>query len=897
MLALCGRDGRGSRAKIRGPGFNSPFLLRFDCYDMIPVRLSVRNFLCYREDVPTLDFQGIHVACLCGSNGHGKSALLDAITWCLWGESRAKTQDALISYGAEEMRVELEFVARDTSYRVIRSRSRGGGRRRQGSTDLQFQVLGDLEQARPIPGNNIRETQARIEQTIGMDYDSFVNSAFLLQGRADEFTNKTPADRKAVLAKILGLDDYDRLQELARKRLDESRTGAAEMEGSLTRLRLDIESIGDPAEGLEQVKAQLDSIDRQAEDGRRAVDELRAKVSELERLRGQSAELQEQMEAHRREIGQLESAEAASRERIEHFLKLTGEAESIRAGAGRLAKARERLDALEAVRSRFDQCTEKENRLLRAIEGNRATLEAQIKQLTHRIEEELPPKANAEAGLVEQQGQTRANLDGLEGEKTAVALGQDRLNKLSMAIGEAQSAAERYRVEGLELRSKLELLEHSSYGDAGAVCPLCQSSLGGDGCGRLAETYQRDITEKRGLYRKNQASLQKLEAEKADLEKETGQRQQALVKAQREGDARLERLVLLIRESREAQSELAHVKAQLEAAHLSLTSKEYAREEYLHLKTVQSEIKSLDYSEEERQQCYAEARSLQSFEQQLAGLGQALENLPVEEESLARTRELLERRRNDLELAQQRRQANEEAVSELPLWRQRLAEAERVQSKIHDSRQTAVARQGWLEGERQRLLNLRGEVAKDGARLAVYREDEGIYQELMTAFGRQGIQAMLIETVVPRLEEEANALLGRMTDNRMHVKMETQRERRSGQGDPIETLQINVSDELGPRSYEMYSGGEAFRVNLALRIALSKVLAQRMGAPLPTLFIDEGFGSQDAAGRERILDVISAIEDDFDKIIVITHLEELKDAFPVRIEVQKEETGSTFWIS
>ncbi|MDP6494776.1 MAG: SbcC/MukB-like Walker B domain-containing protein, partial [Dehalococcoidia bacterium] len=153
------------------------------------------------------------------------------------------------------------------------------------------------------------------------------------------------------------------------------------------------------------------------------------------------------------------------------------------------------------------------------------------------------------------------------------------------------------------------------------------------------------------------------------------------------------------------------------------------------------------------------------------------------------------------------------------------------------------------------------------------------------------------ETVVPRLEDEANGLLGRMTDNRMQLKLETQRERRTGHGDPIETLQIQVSDELGPRSYEMYSGGEAFRINLALRIALSKVLAQRMGAPMPTLFIDEGFGTQDAAGRERILDVIGAIQDDFEKIIVITHLDDLKDVFPVRIEVLKEENGSTFWLS
>ena len=95
----------------------------------------------------------------------------------------------------------------------------------------------------------------------------------------------------------------------------------------------------------------------------------------------------------------------------------------------------------------------------------------------------------------------------------------------------------------------------------------------------------------------------------------------------------------------------------------------------------------------------------------------------------------------------------------------------------------------------------------------------------------------------------------------------------------------------------MFSGGEAFRVNLAMRIALSKVLAQRTGAPLPTLFIDEGFGTQDSIGRERILDVISAIGNDFEKVLVITHLDDLKEAFPVSIEVLKDVNGSTFWIN
>ena len=95
----------------------------------------------------------------------------------------------------------------------------------------------------------------------------------------------------------------------------------------------------------------------------------------------------------------------------------------------------------------------------------------------------------------------------------------------------------------------------------------------------------------------------------------------------------------------------------------------------------------------------------------------------------------------------------------------------------------------------------------------------------------------------------------------------------------------------------MFSGGERFRIDFAVRIALSKVLAWRAGAPLPTLFIDEGFGTQDAEGRDRILEVIQAIEDRFERILVITHMDDIKEAFPVRIEVSRGPDGSTFSLS
>ena len=82
---------------------------------MIPIRLRLMNFLSYGEDVDPLDFTPFRVACLSGRNGHGKSALLDAMTWAIWGEARkasySRTPDAdLLRINAEHMEVEFSFT-------------------------------------------------------------------------------------------------------------------------------------------------------------------------------------------------------------------------------------------------------------------------------------------------------------------------------------------------------------------------------------------------------------------------------------------------------------------------------------------------------------------------------------------------------------------------------------------------------------------------------------------------------------------------------------------------------------------------------------------------------------------------------------------------------------------
>src|SRR5690606_13569962 len=152
-------------------------------------------------------------AVLSGKNGEGKSSLLDAITWALWGEARGRLEDDRIHIGEREMLVDLTFEANGQEYRVIRKRTKG----RSGAVDL-FQVDADTGAQAPLSGGTVRETQAEIDRRVGMDYATFANSAFIAQGRADEFTRKSASDRKEILRKVLGLERYEQLSRRAKER-------------------------------------------------------------------------------------------------------------------------------------------------------------------------------------------------------------------------------------------------------------------------------------------------------------------------------------------------------------------------------------------------------------------------------------------------------------------------------------------------------------------------------------------------------------------------------------------------------------------------------------------------------------------------------------------------------
>ncbi|MBL8057333.1 MAG: SMC family ATPase, partial [Anaerolineales bacterium] len=616
---------------------------------------------------------------------------------------------------------------------------------------------------------------------------TFANSAYLVQGQADEFTGKRPAERKQVLADILGLQEWEKYEERAKQK---------------------IKAVDVQLSGLDAVLREIEAELARRPDYERELNAVQARLIEAsERLR--------QAEADWARIEAARQALVAVQRQIDDLARRLRDAEREIAA----------LDAdLQAAQSQADTAG-----LARAI----AQTESRLRELNER---------EAERDQMLAARQVNAELSGqLKGQNESAQQEAEALKKrLAAAEADAQQARRRVleagQAEAEKLRRRVANLETATE----ALCPTCGQPLS------------------------------------------EAQRQQLLADLAAEIDAR----------QAQAQAEAAEIDHNRVQAQEALTAEVEARrsvyrQNQAQLKTLGDEQSRLD---RDIQAFAGQLKEKPGLTERLGELKTALEQAGAAQDRIAG---LLARRARWTQSSDADRQARQTLEAEAAGQRAVLRDADARQRALDQLRQEDTLAKARLGAAEQKLRALDGLAEQREAKRAERgraAEARGLYDELREAFGKKGAPAMIIEAAVPEIEAAANRLLGRITDGRMTLRFKMQRETQAG--DVRETLDIEIGDELGTRAYEMYSGGEAFRVNFAVRIALSQLLARRAGTQLHTLIIDEGFGVLDAVGRERLVEAINAIQDDFERILVVTHIDELKDAFPARIEITKTPAGS-----
>lgn len=306
---------------------------------MIPSKLKMRNFMPYRGDMQPFSFDGIHTACICGDNGNGKSALIDAITWALWGKSRSKSDDDLIHLGEKDMEVEFDFFAGEQLYRIIRKHSRPKSRKASGQSSLDL-FIADNGSFNVITGDTISKTQQKLISLLNMDYDTFTNSAFLRQGHADEFSKQPPAKRKEVLANILGLSLYDRLEERARELSRQQNLEKTQLENAIQEIEQELARKQELEFSFDEVQSELSLLETDIKEKQSILNRLRREGDSLASKRQQLIQLEEHTAKTEGDLKYWHSRIEQRQQNIQEYQELISQRQSIEEGYKQFVQAK-----------------------------------------------------------------------------------------------------------------------------------------------------------------------------------------------------------------------------------------------------------------------------------------------------------------------------------------------------------------------------------------------------------------------------------------------------------------------------------------------------------------------------------------------------------------------------
>jgi exonuclease SbcC len=847
---------------------------------MIPIHLRISGFLSYYDPVE-LDFNAFDLACISGQNGAGKSSLLDALTWVLFGEARGKSSDVIhLNQNVKAAEVALSFSYEGNVFRVLRTLPRGK------SGTLEFQIQ-DGERWKPLTEKSTRETQARIEQTLRLDYETFINASFFLQGKADQFTQKKSSERKTILSSILGLEIWDVYKERAADKRKAIESEVSEIDGRVSEIEAELAEEGARKTRLAELQKTLKRLSAAREAQESALENVKRNAALINEQRKLVAVLFDALEKSRADFSSIEKRLAEKESERATYADLLARAKEIESAYKQWQKIRVEVEKMNQVAAQFREHDEKRQPLLREIEVERA-------------------KLGTEAGGISNQLLVISNQllvigelnEKIEGAKKSLAEVEEKLRERGALEVQRNEAREKFamlkaenetlRKEMDEIKKRIDSLEATQ----DATCPVCGQELSeSHRASTLAELHQEG-KEMGDRFRANKKEMEESEKQVADLE--AGIAKLSAVENERvKFSSEISQLTERIETLESVAKEKVSGEKRLKEIEKILADKKYAVAAQKELAKLDKELAKLGYDASAHDAKRSEEIVQREIDEDYRKLDKARDVKKQIDGEIARLEDERGKRKEEIVGQEDAHEKAARALAESESLSPDLNKAERELFALREDENRTRDEVGAARQKVDVLDTLRERKKDYAAQREEHNQQIRRYKTLERAFGKDGAPALLIEQALPQIEEKANDLLDRLSDGQMSVRFVTQAEYKDKKRDDLkETLEIQISDSAGMRAYEMYSGGEAFRINFAIRLALSEILAQRKGARLQTLVIDEGFGSQDAQGRQRLIEAINLVKKDFAKILVVTHLDELKDAFPNRIEVEKTARGS-----
>jgi len=805
-----------------------------------PIALTVEGFTSFRERAE-IDFSGLDLFAITGPTGAGKSSLIDAIVFALYGQVPRVGDDyrQLVSHGAERLSVLFEFGVGSERYRAARTVRRAGPsqQRLERRSGAGWDPVAD----------RAREIRAEVDRILGLDYDGFTRSVVLPQGQFDAFLKGEPKERRKILVGLLGLGVYERMLQIANQK-----GAAARAEAEFTRRQLETDYAGVSDEALAERRAELVGAEaraRRAEAALAAVargaglaQSARAARREAEAAAGEQADERKAKDTAQATLARADAERAA----IESDLAVVGqELASVGFDEGRLAVllgANPRAGQLADLRARSDRVAKAVADKGRTAEEAKATLAA--------AEAEVPAAEKAEAEAREAEATARADREAAHRAHAAVALRR-----------------------GLK---------------PGEPCPVCAQPVKAIPAGEApgldaqdARTRQAEAAARAAADRSQKARLrvEQLRGTADALDREARQ----LGEQEREARASVEAVLAELRSSGFGEGETADAAALRERIQGEIATLEAARRARADLETKRQET-----------------------ERKRAALDAAVAAASARRDAARSRIESLEVRRDEAgrRLAEARAALIGEAAREawagldpLPTGRDEADVLEGLRAVAQGASAEGAAAVATLAQSVQALEKGLVRAAELREKRAGLERDGALHKTLADHLRANELVAWIQEEALQRLAAEGSRHLARLSQGRYELRLGSGAEEAGAKAEQ-DFFAVDHWNLDSTRSVKTLSGGETFLASLALALALAESLAQlsaegRAAEALESLFLDEGFGALDAETLDVVVSALDALHGGRRMVGIVTHIRELAERLPARLEVRRQGTTAT----
>lgn len=859
----------------------------------IPVEIEVHNYRNYRDEV--FDYSGISFATINGENGAGKSSLfMDAMLDALYEEPREGDLTGWICNAPDARSGYIKFTFRlgEKTYRVTRSRAKSG----KATLNIAELVEGEWQDR---SAERYRDTQAIIENTIGMDSLTLKATGLIMQDQYGLFLQADKTDRMAILGSILGLSIYAGMESAASDRATAANREIRQLTATANEVRNSMPDRQEVEDGLKNAIEGREIITKRLTGKKADADNIRFRLRAASEAALRAAKIAEEILSLSSKKRALTASQEAQDAIVREADAILCQREEIAAGVAEYRELEEREKSmigevalydtkqaeLRRIEEQIAQAQAKKSRLEaeKTAAGNSCWSYEQALAGAAALEEKAARYDEEAEKLAAYEKQNQEYITCEAAHKDAAA----ELERAAIKFGSERKAGEAL-IETLKARAAM--LENSGCTADNPSCQFLKDAV--EARDRILDEEKKLAAyaeEQTAIIARLQARVDELAAKLKELYCAPSYSLQRTVVADLQR-AKDELSGLAVQRER-----LASLKARMEAIDAEIAETGQTIADLWDRKSgVVSELESIKAIRERYNEVTAllsaaklwleKEKWLPAAEDRKAAAEVRLKEIDAEIAEL--TSQIVikgaEREKEEADAA-----GAEELKSQLAALEAEIKNDENCLKGVDEWAGRYTRQLEEIEKAEARLAELREQTEKQG-------ELAADYEELKKAFSQDGIPHNIVRSIVPLFEGVATNILGQMSAGRMSVEFRMEKTLKSNSKKEVTALDIIINDaDTGALPYMSRSGGERVKAALSVILALSEIKSSTAGVQLGFLFIDEP-PFLDDKGVQAYCDALEAIQSRYSglKIMAITHDPEMKARFPQSVDVVKTAESS-----